>query len=92
MAKTRQLSLIVDRAGRVVAAAPADEPTRSEGQDEAPAMRLVPLQDQREVRVDVAEEVLSLPGAELHKFLSEVQVRWPADVQLPKFDIHKHRP
>ena len=91
MAATTEMVVLLDLRGRVLAAELAGAVGAS-NTDTAPSFRLVPLEGQRAVRVQVPQEVLELPGPCLHSFFADVQVRWPVDIQLPKVEIvYQHK-
>ncbi len=86
MSSTVKLQALVDLDGRVVAAHIEERDTPSKDQD-VPSARLMPLEGQREVSVEVPAEVLDLPGPDLCRLLSQVRIRWPAEVELPEIEI-----
>jgi hypothetical protein len=82
---TRIMS-IVDQNGRVVAAQLGAERAQDDD-EEAPAGRLLPLPGQRMVEMDVPDEIGRLPGPDLFHFFSQVEVSWPASVNLPRIEV-----
>jgi len=87
MSATARIVVIADLQGRVVGAElPGDGKAKVSGE---PIAHIAPMKGQHAIVVDVPSEVLKLPGPCLHRFFSELQIRWPADVQLPKVEIMK---
>ncbi len=88
MAATEKIVVIADPHGRVLAAQlPGGVKTDSD--ETGPAAALLALEGQRTLTVELPREVLELPAPCLHRFFSEVHIRWPAEVQLPRIEIEK---
>jgi hypothetical protein len=87
MPSNTRLLAIVDHEGNVVAAQFAQQDTGAQGEDVPSVSYFHPLEGQRLISVDVPAEVMELPGPDLHRFLSQVRVIWPAEVQVPKLNI-----
>lgn len=77
---------IVDQNGRVVAAQLGAERARDDD-EEAPEGRLLPLPGQRMIEMDVPDEIGRLSGPDLFHFFSQVEVSWPAAVNLPRIEV-----
>jgi hypothetical protein len=91
MAGITEMVVLFDLKGRVLAAELAGD-VEAPKTDEEFSAYLLPLEGQRAVRVQVPREVLELPGPCLDRFFAETQIRWPADVQLPKVEIvYEHK-
>ena len=88
MPTTTRIVVITNLHGRVLAAELPSDGKVDVSEDE-PIARILPMEGQRSIAVDVPREVLNLPGPSLHRFFSELQIRWPADVQVPKVEIVK---
>jgi hypothetical protein len=88
MSATVKVLAIVDSGGRVLAAQFAGQST-GPPDEEVPTPNLLPLEGQRVVSFDVPQEVLELPGPDLHHFLSHLTISWSSDVQVPKIEIVK---
>jgi hypothetical protein len=87
MSATARIIVIADLQGRVVGAQLSNNSkTKVSGE---PMVSIAPMKGQQAIEVDVPTEVLKLPGPCLHRFFSEIQIRWPVDVQLPKVEIVK---
>lgn len=85
---TTKMVVIADFHGRVLAAQLPGE-VKAESNEKQPDARILPLKGQRAVSIDVPREVLSLPGPELHRYFSEVQIGCTGEVQLPKIKLVK---
>jgi hypothetical protein len=89
MQRTVTIRAIVDLEGRIVGAQLAEQTPVLEDQEE-PSVELLPLDGQRVISVDVPAEVLELPGPDLQRFFSHLEISWPAEVRLPKIEIRRH--
>lgn len=90
MPTTVKLLAIVDLQGHVVAAQLADQANDSQT-EEAPTARLIPMNGQRAISIDVPQEVLEFRGFDLHFFFSSLEISWPVDVKVPKFETGKRK-
>lgn len=86
MASHAKIIVVADFHGRILAAQMAED-LKSESKGQPPEARIVPLEGQRAVSIDVLREVLTLPGPELHRYFSEVQIGCNGEVQLPKITV-----
>jgi hypothetical protein len=77
---------IVDQEGRVMAAQFGD-PRAEKDADETPSAQLLPMSGQRVMQIDIPDEVERLPGPDLHRFFSQVEVSWPATVNVPRIEV-----
>jgi len=86
MAATAKILVIADVHGRVLA---AELPTgvKAASEEKIPTARLLPLEGQRSISIQVPREVLKLGGPDLRRFFSEVQIRSTGEVQLPKIKV-----
>jgi hypothetical protein len=74
---------IVDEAGRVMGA----QFGVARGDEATPSAELMPLPGQRVVQMDVPDEVEQLSGVHLTRFFSQVEVSWPATVNVPRIEV-----
>jgi hypothetical protein len=77
---------IVDQDGRVLVAQFGDPRAENDG-EATPSAQLLPMSGQRVVQLDVPDEVQRLPGPDLHRFFSQVEVSWPATVNVPRIEV-----
>ena len=76
----------MDQDGRVIAA--QFGATRAEQDDEAtPSAQLLPMPGQRVVQLEVPDEIERLPGPDMDRFFSQVEVSWPATVNVPRIEV-----
>jgi hypothetical protein len=88
MVANEQAIVLTDANGRVVAAQlPGESNKVFEAQ--APAGRLAALPGQRSFEIDIPREVLSLPGADLHRYLSEMKIHPDGHVELPQLTVKR---
>jgi hypothetical protein len=91
MAAMTKAVILTDQQGRVLAARLDGQAKDQRGADE-PTADFAVLEGHRELTIELPTEVLDLPGPDLHHFFSQVKIRWPAEVQLPKVRIdRKHQ-
>jgi hypothetical protein len=86
MPSTTKVLVIVGPDGRVQAAQLADGATGSDSR-EVPSLGLRCFEGQRAVAIEVPRAVLELPGPDLHRFFSHVEIRWPAEVRVPQIEV-----
>ncbi len=86
MANTAKLSVIVDEQGKVLAAQLTPQSTSPE-RGEGPFARLAPLQNQRELTIELPAEVLKLTGEEIQKLFSSLRVGQDGKVKLPDIKV-----
>lgn len=90
MTATASIIIVVDRDGRVVGAQLPRDTHPPKG--EFPKAQIAVRDGQRAVPVEVPREILELRGADLHAYLSDIKIAWPAEVRLPKVRIEKAPP
>jgi hypothetical protein len=89
MATNVRLLALVDLEGHVLAAQLSDQRNDAQNQDGPNAVGFEPLAGQRVISLEVPQEVMELPGSDLHLFLSDIKVNWPADIRLPELKVVK---
>jgi hypothetical protein len=77
---------IVNQEGRVMAAQ-FGAPRAEQDDEETPSAQLLPTPGQRVVQMDVPDEVERLPGPDMDRFFSQVEVSWPATVNVPRIEV-----